>query len=154
MIMASDTKKRKILVLLLLLNLTIVFGSLYFIGTRLVKKNSILLSSENKGKESLNQKTTSPVKKMRNILFQYRDSRPRNVSIVGDFNNWTSQKMAKGENHIWEITLQLAPGEYKYQFVADGKWIKDPYNPHFKPDGYGGENSLLIVSPFEDEKKE
>lgn len=84
----------------------------------------------------------------RNILFQYRDSRPKKVEIAGDFNNWVPTEMTKRPNHTWTIIYQLEPGEYTYKFLVDGKLKKDPYNPRSAPDGYGGESSLLIVKPL------
>lgn len=148
---AAEHNRKRALIFILLLNLALIFTSLYLIRIRLVKKSVAKLIESGDNKKGLRQSTKLPSK--RNILFQYRDSRPSTVFIVGDFNSWTPQKMEKGDNHIWKIILQLEPGEYKYQFVIDGKWIRDPYNSRSKPDGYGGENSLLIVLPLDKERE-
>jgi len=148
--LAVENSRKKLLIFILLLNLALILTSLYLIRIRLTKKSVATLIDGGDNKKVSRQSAKIPSK--RNILFQYRDSRPSTVFIVGDFNKWTPQKMEKGDNHIWKIILQLEPGEYKYQFVIDGKWIKDPYNSRFKPDGYGGENSLLIVSPLDKER--
>jgi plastocyanin len=77
----------------------------------------------------------------RKILFTLRDSRPSRVEITGSFNNWTPAPFVKGENHVWEITLTLIPGEYAYNFLVDGKAIRDPNNPRTAPEG----RSLRVV---------
>ena len=147
----NNYKNKKILYLLLIINITIVSISIRFIIHRIKNGDSVLLNTT-KIKKGL-KKRDSQIQKARNILFQYRNSKPLNVSIVGDFNNWIPQKMTKEKNHTWKIVFKLEHGEYNYQFVVDGKWIKDSYNPNSKPDGYGGENSVLIVKTLEDERK-
>ena len=87
----------------------------------------------------------SPAKPLRNILFQYRDSRAKEVSLVGDFNDWSPESLSKEANHLWKLVRQLEPGEYTYKFIVDAKWLPDPNNPKRVPDGYGGESSLLVV---------
>ncbi len=90
----------------------------------------------------------SPVgKKKRNIRFKHWAPQAKKVEIVGDFNNWIPTLMTKDESQHWVIDYQLAPGEYTYKFLVDGRLRKDPYNSRRVPDGYGGESSLLIVKP-------
>ncbi len=85
----------------------------------------------------------SPATK-RNIRFTYPNSKPLKVEIVGSFNNWTPAPMTKGENHLWETTVSLAPGEYTYNFIVNGKVVRDPNNPRTAPEG----RSLLLVKPL------
>jgi glycosidase len=70
----------------------------------------------------------------------------RNVVIAGTFNGWstdaTPMRLERGK---WIITLLLPVGEYEYKFVADGKWITDRTAQEFHPDGYGGQNSVIMV---------
>jgi len=58
-------------------------------------------------------------------------SQVKNVSIVGDFNEWNPDHdwMNKGEDGVYRLRLRLVPGEYAYRFVVDGNWILDPFNP-------------------------
>lgn len=79
----------------------------------------------------------------RNVLFSYRSSRPQKVDLVGSFNDWSPAPMAKGENHTWSITLSLDPGEYTYNFLVDGRPVRDPNNPRTAPEG----RSLLVLKP-------
>jgi hypothetical protein len=79
----------------------------------------------------------------RNIKFSYRDSRPARVEIVGSFNQWTPQPLAKGENHVWSTSVELGAGEYTYNFLVDGRPVRDPNNPRTAPEG----RSLLVIPP-------
>lgn len=74
------------------------------------------------------------------------------VQIGGSLNSWNpSEHYFKPNNGVWEIEIDLEPGIYQYQLIADGKWICDPDNPQRVDNGYGGQNSLLVVrSPYED----
>lgn len=55
----------------------------------------------------------------------------RNVAIVGDFNGWNPDHdwLEKGPDGIFRLRMRLNPGEYSYQLIVDGNWIRDPYNP-------------------------
>ena len=69
------------------------------------------------------------------------------VYLAGEFNDWspTANPMEKGEDGVWQITLELMPGKYEYKFVVDGTWMEDPENPDMVPDPYGGHNSVVTV---------
>lgn len=45
----------------------------------------------------------------------------------------------------WIKELSLPPGQYEYQYVADGKWINDPRAVKSTPNAFGGRNSVLVV---------
>lgn len=94
--------------------------------------------------ETPRQKKINPKRK---IVFQYRDSIPKRVSIIGSFNQWSPQLMKKGEGHLWSIALELEPGTYAYNFVVDGRVIRDPNNKKTKQANQKIPSSLLIV-PF------
>jgi cyclomaltodextrinase len=72
------------------------------------------------------------------------------VYLAGEFNGWnaTGEKMDDPEGDgVYTTTLPLAPGRYPYKFVVDGQWFPDPNNPEGADDGFGGQNSVLTVSP-------
>ncbi len=81
----------------------------------------------------------------KNILFQYRDSIPKTVSVVGDFNDWDPEPMTKSKTHTWTLSLQLEPGEYAYNFVVDGRLIRDPSNRKSKSAGQRIPSSIITV---------
>lgn len=83
---------------------------------------------------------------IRKILFKYHDSVPKEVSIAGDFTDWSPQLMRKDKNNNWSITLNLKPGQYAYNFIVDGKMIRDPANRKTKKAGQKIPSSLLVVS--------
>ena len=71
------------------------------------------------------------------------------VAVVGDFNGWDPRRnpMVRGaEREAWRARLVLPPGVYQYSFVVDGTvWEKDPQAKNFLADGFGGENSVIVI---------
>lgn len=72
--------------------------------------------------------------------------------VAGSFNGWNPKgdAMQNTQGSLWEVTLKLAEGTHQYKFVIDGKWINDPSNQNTTPDGVGGVNNVLTVSPCSD----
>ena len=64
--------------------------------------------------------------KWRQVTFRYFDD-AKSVAIVSGFTS-TQPRALKKVNGVWEITLTISPGTYRYMFVVDGKEIKDPNN--------------------------
>lgn len=151
--------RRIILRIALVIDVLVIVGLLVLLGRRILlvpEKEAVSpgvsVEQETAGLSSLETSTTPPVSgkeiRKRNIRFKQWAPQAKKVEIVGDFNNWIPEVMAKGENQHWMIDYQLEPGEYTYKFCVDGKLKKDPYNKRSVPDGYGGESSLLIVKPL------
>jgi cyclomaltodextrinase / maltogenic alpha-amylase / neopullulanase len=69
------------------------------------------------------------------------------VNIRGDINQWNqrSGKMAY-VGGLWDISFWLAPGEYQYLLVIDGKEMLDYANPDSVNNNMGGYNSLKVVA--------
>ena len=68
------------------------------------------------------------------------------VSIAGDFNDWTpSLGQMRFVDGIWQLEQFMNPGSYQYQIVLDGEWRLDDGNPRTVSNGNGGLNSLLEV---------
>lgn len=87
-------------------------------------------------------------KKVKHTVKFYPNNYVHSVQIAGDFNSWNPE----GYNfsfidNCWQYTLEIEPGNYSYQLIVDGNWIKDPLNNEVLENGYGGYNSLLRV-PF------
>ncbi len=69
------------------------------------------------------------------------------VILSGSFNGWNTaeQVMAKVAGG-WQLPYVIAPGNYEYKFIADGRWMTDPANPWVN--GWGDmANSFLAVNP-------
>ncbi len=88
----------------------------------------------------------------RPVRFHYADAdgSVTQVSVVGDFNNWSGRahglvRQASGKD--WETILPLKPGRYRYKFLLNqAQWIADPAATVFESDGFGGRCSVLIVN--------
>lgn len=83
----------------------------------------------------------------RRIKFQLQSQDARNVSLVGDFNNWDagSHPMRRNSDGLWEKTVMLAPGRYEYKFQVDGKWRLDTANSQRCRNRFGTENCIMMV---------
>jgi len=85
------------------------------------------------------------------VVFNYKtEGRDKKIYLAGNFNSWNpsdAQYLMKDDDGdgTWSITVKLAPGEYQYKYVIDGKWTQDPYGPGEAPDGFGGRNSKFEV---------
>lgn len=118
-------------------------------STQQITKQPALIPEEN---PTIKIESSSKTKKSRNIRFTYRHSKAKKVDIIGSFNDWVPTLMAKGDDHLWAITLQLSPGEYSYNFVVDGKPIRDPNNKKVCNAGRGFINSYLKVLSLDEER--
>ncbi len=68
------------------------------------------------------------------------------VFLAGTFNDWsTDATPMRSMPGRFQIVLPLPAGEYQYKFVADGEWITDTTAEGFRPDGFGGQNSVIVV---------
>ena len=72
------------------------------------------------------------------------------VQVTGDFVDWNPEGIALTEERatgIWTVDVPLEPGVYQYGFVVDGvEWRPDPRAVSNVDDGFGRENSVMIVS--------
>ncbi len=88
-----------------------------------VKEIPALVTVKQEAKESFKISGTG---KWRKVTFRYFDD-AKKVAIISGFTMRKPQNLKK-VNGVWEATLTIAPGTYKYKFVVDGKEVKDPYN--------------------------
>ena len=71
------------------------------------------------------------------------------VAVAGEFNAWspTADAMQKQADGSFALLKPLAPGRYAYKFVVDGtNWKEDPTAAEFVDDGFGGKNSVIVVT--------
>jgi hypothetical protein len=74
------------------------------------------------------------------------------VVVAGAFNGWGATAAAGGYRMTWVpaqslyyAKAELGDGTWLYKFVVDGgRWMEDPANPQTTPDGFGGNNSVLV----------
>lgn len=79
------------------------------------------------------------------ILFQFYRPGARQMVIAGDFNGWQpSFHMTRGWDGWWRAQIELAPGTYRFRYLADGEWYTD-YAAFGVESGPFGWNSVLKV---------
>ena len=71
------------------------------------------------------------------------------VFLVGEFNNWSQKKnpMRKLKG-MWQISLPLKPGEYKFKYLADSTWQNDPVAHKYCTSPFGGDDSVVVVPDY------
>lgn len=73
----------------------------------------------------------------------------KNVTIVGDFNNWniTETKMKKLRNGDFTLTLELpCDREYSFRYLIDtNRWEKDWFADKHVPGDSGVDDSVVVV---------
>jgi hypothetical protein len=71
------------------------------------------------------------------------------VSVVGDFNGWSTSAnpmREQGADGTWTVFVPLKPGLHVYSFVVDGThFVADPTAPIAPDDGYGQKSSVVLV---------
>jgi chromosome partitioning protein len=82
------------------------------------------------------------------IAFVTLYPRAQSVQVAGDFNGWQPSKMQMekvGETGVWQASVKLPTGKYRYRLVVDGQWQQDPYNEITELNPFGGFNSIVEV---------
>ncbi len=96
-----------------------------------------------------NVKTTKLLRKPATRWIPYEVQLPgaRDVAITGDFVQWAPQGVPLSYDGAgtWRTALDLAPGEYQYRLLVDGRWTDDPRAAKRVANPYGSENCVLVV---------
>lgn len=102
------------------------------------------------------------------MIFMHEAPSARQVNLAGNFpdNLWAGTASSSSrfddridlmyddgthgdevaEDGIWTLVKPLTPGRYEYKFVIDrNTWVTDPNAVQTADDGYGGNNSIIIV---------
>lgn len=72
----------------------------------------------------------------------------KRLAIAGDFNNWQPRRTplhANADLGVWEATVPLPPGRYRYRLVIDDRWTTDPHNTYVETNPFGELNNILEV---------
>ena len=97
-----------------------------------------------------------PIVTEEGILFTFKDEikEPRYVMVSGDFNRWVEPlMMTKNRHDVFvymysakdEKSIVLNKGKYRYRYLVDGIWKKDPRNDISVFDSFGTELSLFEI---------
>jgi hypothetical protein len=90
----------------------------------------------------------APTARERSITFVLRRPGARAVSLVGAFNDWSSERtrMTTNDGDTWTVVVPLAPGSYTYAFVVDGReWVPDPAAVRATEEDFGRPSSVVLV---------
>jgi chromosome partitioning protein len=86
----------------------------------------------------------APVLTEEGILFTLDAPETSRVQLAGDFNSWIPDgNEMQFSNGIWRKMLQLSPGRYRYRYVVDGHWLKDPLNARVELSPFGDQDSVI-----------
>ncbi|MEZ6234885.1 MAG: AAA family ATPase [Phycisphaerales bacterium] len=89
-------------------------------------------------------------KTARGVLFVQPLAAGRSVAVAGEFNGWSAtahQMRANKGLGVFEVLIDLPPGEHSYRLVVDGVWKPDPFNPLSAPNPFGEANSVVRIDP-------
>lgn len=81
------------------------------------------------------------------VTFRLAANHANSVSLSGNWMNGQrgGEPMKKGENGVWEVTIDTPPAEiYTYNFVVDGVSVNDPQNYMVQRDGTRYLNMLMV----------
>ena len=84
----------------------------------------------------------------REVVMVYDAPAAESVAVVGDFNGWDGEKhlMVRQGSGPWRARLKIPAGIYQYGFIVNGRqWVSDPRAEKLLEDGFGRENSLLLI---------
>jgi len=82
------------------------------------------------------------------VMFTVHAPGASNVSLAGDFNNWSpdaTPMVQQDRGDCFRALLPLAPGRYLYRYVIDGQWRKDDHNDYVEANPFGELNSVVEV---------
>jgi glycosidase len=72
------------------------------------------------------------------------------VSVAGSFTAWSATANPLKDDDkdgIWSAEVEIAAGRVTYKFVVNGdQWMTDESAAEFEGDGFGGQNSVLVVA--------
>jgi len=82
------------------------------------------------------------------VLFVTEAPNASRVSVAGDFNNWSPEStpmIPNADGSCFRAMLPLAPGRYRYRYVIDGQWTRDPHNHNCEANPFGDVDSVVEV---------
>ncbi len=70
--------------------------------------------------------------KARGVVFHYYGKKSHRVFLIASFIRGRKEPLKKAKRGGWKAKVFLMPGNYRYQFLVDGRKILDPRNPRHK----------------------
>lgn len=80
------------------------------------------------------------------VQFELDQPGAKQVYLAGEMTHWEQGKkpMHRDADGKWRLGVDLAPGQWVYKFIVDGKWIADPAGAQHDADGQGGLHSFVF----------
>jgi 1,4-alpha-glucan branching enzyme len=71
----------------------------------------------------------------------------KSAVVAGTFNSWDPKRtpLRRDTAGAWKTTVWLPPGRYEYRFIVDGEWLSDPRAKESTQNGFGSQNSVIVV---------
>jgi chromosome partitioning protein len=89
----------------------------------------------------------APIPTQNGILFTLSAPEAICVQLAGDFNSWIPEgNEMECSNGVWRKMIELSPGRYRYRYVVDGRWQRDPLNSYVEPSPFGEEDSVIDLN--------
>ena len=89
------------------------------------------------------------LKNGKTVTFVYRPDQTacRDVALAGSFNDWQPDKgkMTRQKDGTYRKRVTLNPGEYRYKFVVDQRWVEDPQADKQATNEFGTKDSVVVV---------
>ena len=87
------------------------------------------------------------------VEFSFYRRGARRVFLCGDFNDWhqTALPMRVMNGGWWKCRLRLAPGSYRFKYLADGEWYLDYAAFGLEMGPVDTWNSVVLISGEPDE---
>ncbi|WP_153730443.1 RCC1 domain-containing protein [Sporosarcina obsidiansis] len=83
------------------------------------------------------------------VLFRYiGNTGTTDVKVNGSFNDSIDLPMIHKGGNVWELQVELKPGQYEYGFRVNGQWTVDPLNRDKTIDDFGRTFSVVKVAPY------
>lgn len=76
------------------------------------------------------------------------DGRARQVTLVGDFNNWDARATPlerEPGSTLWSVTVPIQRGRHVYAFLVDSIWTMDKRAPVARDPDFGVTGSVILV---------
>jgi chromosome partitioning protein len=108
-----------------------------------------MIDQENTGGDAASEipLPSAPIPTKEGVLFTLEAPEANRVQLAGDFNAWDpAGSEMEFSNGVWRKMLALAPGRYRYRYVVDGRWQKDPMNSYVEPSPFGDQDSVIELS--------
>ncbi|MBU1084674.1 MAG: glycogen-binding domain-containing protein, partial [Candidatus Omnitrophica bacterium] len=80
--------------------------------------------------------------------FSFYAPKAGSVYVLGDFNGWEkseANRLAKLESGDWAAHFTLDKGRYRYKFLVDDEWTKDPHNDVAESNVFGTTDSVIEI---------